>query len=95
MAKRLSISRGVIAGFVLGFVCLLVYLAHPHGYAQLKKLEADNRLWAIKVEKLQHDIHELEQSLESWQNTPWYEEKVMREQLHLKYPNEEIYKITE
>ena len=87
---RAHLGWYLATALILFFVFL--YFFHPQGLSLRQKLTGENREQALLVEKLQHEVNTIQKSIDDWHTYPWHKEKIIREQLHLKYPEEEMYR---
>jgi len=73
------------------FIFLLMYAFGSQGVQVVLAMRKENSSVSLEVRSLQSEVEQLEKTITSWKNDPFYKEKVAREQLHMARPTDEVY----
>jgi cell division protein FtsB len=86
--KKFFLRTVLVAEVVL---CMWLYLFGAHGLKAITALRSETSDLSREIIALRHDIKGLQTEIAEWESTPWYSEKIAREELQLAYPTEEVF----
>ena len=89
----LSIKQKLLRGFFLLEVILFTMFCFfgPSGVSVISEVEKENELLSKEVLRLEQEVVELENKVDSWRNDPFKVEKLSRENLQMSKNGEEVY----
>lgn len=88
LTKRFLLRVSFVVEIIIFFA---IYCFGSKGVQALLTLRKENTQIAFQVSKLQQEVNELEQQVDDWKSSSFYQEKVARETLHMAKKNEEVY----
>ena len=95
--EKLSMSKKIVLRvFLVGEIVFFVtmYLVSPDGLTAVQNRKLENKRLAQSVEVLAEKIKKLEQETKQWEQNPFYQERVAREQLQMARPTDEVYYVS-
>jgi len=88
MSKKI-VLRVFLIGEIVFFVTM--YLVSPDGLTALQNRKLENKRLVQLVDVLGEEIKKMEQEVKQWEQNPFYQEKIAREQLQMARPTDEVY----
>ena len=73
--------------------CGWFFLFGEHSLLRLDLLKKENDIFLSEVLELEKFVKKLEDEVEQWKQNPFYHEKIVRENLQMVRPGEQVYYI--
>ncbi|HVX00859.1 MAG TPA: septum formation initiator family protein [Candidatus Babeliaceae bacterium] len=93
MGKRKTISLKSFLGLMAIEMLVLAYwYFNSELYRELQELYSEINQQDLAIKNTQKQIEILKGEIDDWQKYPYYREKIVRENLQLAHPSEELYR---
>lgn len=88
ITKRLGLRFLFVAEIVLFFI---FYFFGNQGMQLVYQHKKENQQLAYQVKKLAREVKELEATVQAYQLNPFFQERIVRETLHMAHKDERVY----